>query len=50
MPPTSAASVMKFTNCEATSVPRPTPKPKRSRMTSKTARLLTAATRPHISE
>ena len=50
MPPTSAARVIRLTISEETSAPRPTPKPIRSRIASKTGRFETAATRPHISE
>ena len=49
-PPTSAAQVIRLTTCEAMSVASPAPKPARSRTRSKTGRLATAATRPHISE
>ena len=48
-PPSSAATVSTLTMVLATSATRPKPKPRRIRITSKTGRPVTAATRPHIS-
>jgi hypothetical protein len=48
-PPSSAATVSTLTKVLAIRARRPRLKPSRIRITSKTGRLVTAATRPHIS-